>query len=142
MAISGVEADYDGEQMTLDMARDLLEKQGIASIIYTSPSHRAEAPRWRVLCPFREEMPGQCRNHQLGRLNGLFRDVFSNESWTLSQSYYFGSVNRNRLHRVEVVPAFRSISTTTWIRSGLASRSIKESRPRSATWWPKRPRRW
>lgn len=103
VAISGVEADYDGEQITFDMARDLLEKQGIASIIYTSPSHRAEAPRWRVLCPFQEEMPAQCRNHQLGRLNGLFRDVFSNESWTLSQSYYFGSVNRNRLHRVGVV---------------------------------------
>jgi hypothetical protein len=103
LAISGVEADYDGEQMTFDMARDLLEQQGITSIVYTSPSHSADAPRWRVLCPFQEEMPAQCRNHQLGRLNGLFRNTFSNESWTLSQSYYFGSVNRNRLHRVEVV---------------------------------------
>jgi putative DNA primase/helicase len=38
----------------------------------------------------------------IGRLNGLFRGVFAGESWTLSQAYYFGSVNGNPAHRVEV----------------------------------------
>jgi hypothetical protein len=38
----------------------------------------------------------------IGRLNGLFDGIFAHESWTLSQSYYFGSVNANPAHRVEV----------------------------------------
>lgn len=103
LAISGIEADYDGEVMSFDEARDLLEQQGLASLIYTSPSHTEDRPRWRVLCPLSREEPPQRRNHYLGRLNGLFRGVFSGESWTLSQSYYFGSVNRNPSHRVEVI---------------------------------------
>jgi hypothetical protein len=39
----------------------------------------------------------------VGRLNGLFRGAFSAESFTLSQSYYYGSVNGNPAHRVEVI---------------------------------------
>ena len=39
----------------------------------------------------------------LGRLNGLFRGIFSHESWTLSQSYYFGSVKHNPAHSVQVI---------------------------------------
>ena len=39
----------------------------------------------------------------LGRLNGLFRGVLAEESWTLSQAYYFGSVNDNPAHLVEVI---------------------------------------
>ena len=103
LSISGVEADYDGERMEVDEARDILEKQGLAGIIYTSPSHTADTPRWRVVCPLGEELPPARRSHQLGRLNGLFRGIFAVESWTLSQSYYYGSVNRNPSHRVEVV---------------------------------------
>jgi hypothetical protein len=103
LAVSGIEADYDAERMAFDEARDLLVQQGIASIIYTSPSHTEDAPRWRVLCPLSEEMPAARRSHHLGRLNGLFRGAFAGESWTLSQSYYFGSVNWNPSHHVEVI---------------------------------------
>jgi len=49
LAISGIEADYDGGQMDVDAALALLEQQGVASILYTSPSHTADAPRWRVM---------------------------------------------------------------------------------------------
>ncbi len=103
LAISGIEGDYDDARMSFEDARALLEKQGVTSILYTSPSHTEDAPRWRVLCPLSEEMPPARRNHQLGRLNGLFRGIFAGESWTLSQSYYFGSVNRNSSHRVEII---------------------------------------
>jgi hypothetical protein len=103
LAISGIEADYDGEVTPFDEACGLLEKQGIASLTYTSPSYTEDAPRWRVLCPLSEEMLAERRAPQLGRLNGLFRGIFSNESWTLSQSYYFGSVAWSPSHRVEVI---------------------------------------
>jgi hypothetical protein len=103
LAITGIEADYDSGAMTIDEACECLTKQCLASVIYTSPSHSVDAPRWRVLCPLSYELPPARRNHQLGRLNGLFRGVFANESWTLSQSYYFGSVSGNPAHRVEVI---------------------------------------
>jgi hypothetical protein len=102
-AISGIEGDYDAEHVSFYEARDVLEQQGVTCIIYTSPSHTPDSPRWRALCPLSEEMPTARRSHQLGRLNGLLRGILANESWTLSQSYYFGSVNRNPAHRVEVL---------------------------------------
>jgi len=103
LAISGVEADYDGERIPFEEAKAKLEQQGIAAIVYTSPSHTEDTPRWRVLCPLSQEMPPQSRTKLLGRLNGLFSGIFSGESWTLSQSYYYGSVNHNPSHQVAVI---------------------------------------
>jgi hypothetical protein len=106
LAISGVEADYDGERVPFDAALQILEKQGIAAIAYTSPSHREDAPRWRLLCPTSQELPPDQRQHLVGRLNGLLGGILSGESFTLSQSYYFGSVKRNPSHRVELIQGY------------------------------------
>lgn len=103
LAISGVEADYDGERVTIDEACKALEQQGIAAMVYSSPSHTEDAPRFRVLCPLSEVMPPARRHHVLGRLNGLLRGILAHESWTLSQSYYFGSVGGNPSHRVVLI---------------------------------------
>jgi hypothetical protein len=103
LAITGIEADYDDGRVTFDEAQGILEKQGVAAILYTSPSHTEDAPRWRVLCPLSAEVGPDRRRHFLGRLNGLFRGIFANESWTLSQSYYYGSVRNNPSHRVELI---------------------------------------
>ncbi|MBV8589346.1 MAG: DUF3987 domain-containing protein [Acetobacteraceae bacterium] len=102
-AITGVEADYDGEEITFEAALELLEKQGIAAILYTSPSHTEAKPRFRVVAPVSEELPPDKRAHLVGRLNGLFRGAFSAESFTLSQAYYYGSVNGNPAHQVELI---------------------------------------
>lgn len=101
--IYGLEADYDDEKITFDQAREILTKAGVLSILYTSPSHTEDTPRWRVLAFFSEGYPPEKRDMLFGRLNGLFRAVFSIESWTLSQAYYFGPVNRNPSHRVEII---------------------------------------
>lgn len=102
-AVTGIEADYDLGRMPVDDAHARLEQQGVASILYTSPSHTEDAPRWRVLCPLSQEMQPERRRALLGRLNGLMGGIFSRESWALSQSYYFGSVNHNPSHRVELI---------------------------------------
>jgi hypothetical protein len=39
----------------------------------------------------------------VARLNGLYGDIFDSASFTLSQSYYYGSVNSNPLHKVELI---------------------------------------
>ena len=103
LAISGVEADYDGEQIAFAEAVERLAKADLLALAYTSPSHTEAAPRWRVLCPLSEELPSDRRAHLLGRLNGVFEGALSGESWTLSQSYYFGSVRNNPAHQVALV---------------------------------------
>ncbi len=103
LTITGIEADYDGGVIPVDEACDRLTRQGVAAIVYTSPSHTEDAPRWRVLCPLSEQMPPHRRRDFLGRLNGLLGGIFARESFTLSQSYYFGSVRHNPSHRVELI---------------------------------------
>jgi hypothetical protein len=103
IALSGIEADYDAGNVSFDDACDKLTNAGIEAIVYTSPSHTEAVPRWRILAPFCTELPPDKRDHMMGRLNGLFGGIFATESWTLSQSYYYGSVAHNPVHRVEVI---------------------------------------
>jgi hypothetical protein len=103
IAVTGAEGDYDGEAVSFEEAVEILDKAGIHSIVYTSPSHTPKKPRWRVLCPFSRELSPTERAPMIGRLNGLFGGIFSAESWTLSQSYYYGSVNGNSDHRAEII---------------------------------------
>jgi hypothetical protein len=103
ISITGVEADYDGEVVGIDEATETAEKIGLRALIYTSPSHAPRRPRWRVMCPASRGMTPDKRPALMGRLNGAYRGIFSRESWTLSQTYFFGSVDGNPSHRVEIV---------------------------------------
>ena len=103
LSITGIEADYDAATMSYDEAHERLVKAGLAAILYTSPSHTEDTPRWRVLCPVSCPMEPARRQHMAGRLNGLFGGIFARESFTLSQSFYFGSVARNPSHRAELI---------------------------------------
>jgi hypothetical protein len=101
--VSGAEWDYDGGKMAFGEAVEVTEKLGLMALLYTSPSHTEDLPRWRILCPFSLGLLPDRRRQQLGRLNGAFRGIFARESWTLSQAFYFGSVNANPSHRVETI---------------------------------------
>jgi hypothetical protein len=99
----GVEADYDAGEVGFNTAVLTIEKAGIAALVYTSPGHKEERPRWRALCPSSRPLAPAERRQLIGRLNGLFGGIFAPESFALSQSYYFGSVNQNPAHAVAVV---------------------------------------
>jgi hypothetical protein len=103
LAISGVEGDYDGGTTSFEDAVRVLRHARLAALVYTSPSFAEDRPKWRVLCPFAATHAPAERDFLLARLAGLFGGIFSQESWTLSQSYFFGAVRRNPSHRVEVV---------------------------------------
>lgn len=92
LTVTGVEADYDGERITPETARAKLTKAGVAALIYTTPSHTPEKPRWRVLCPFSGPLPPEAREDLMARLNGVFGGVLDPASFTLSQAYYAGGV--------------------------------------------------
>jgi predicted P-loop ATPase len=103
LAISGIEADYDGELISFDEARERLEKNNVSCILYASPSAAPGKPRWRAICRLSEEAYPSQRRVFIGRLNGLFGGIFDAESWTSSQAYYFGRVGNNPEHRVAVI---------------------------------------
>ncbi|WP_454621321.1 primase-helicase family protein [Bradyrhizobium cenepequi] len=96
LQISGVELDYDDEKISVDDAAVAL--RGIKTLIYTSPSHSSDKPRWRVLAPTSIPHPPEARAKLLARLDGLLKarlgveKVAARESYALSQAYYFGWV--------------------------------------------------
>jgi hypothetical protein len=98
--ITGAEADYDGERLAFEKAAAILKQARLTALLYTSPSHRDDKPRWRVLAPTSQELPPEERTKLVARLNGLFGGILARESFVLSQSYYYGSVGSNPAHRV------------------------------------------
>lgn len=101
MAISGIEGDYDAEEVTPQQAADRLKAAGVAALIYTTASHTPEAPRWRVLVPLSRDHAPSEREALCARLNGVLDGILTKESFTLSQAYYYGSVAGG--HPVETV---------------------------------------
>lgn len=99
----GVEGDYDGMIVTPDEAVQRLQAARVAAVVYTSPSHQVGAPKWRVLCPLSEYMMPEERESLVARLNGALGGILAGESFTLAQSFYYGSVQRNPAHRVLTV---------------------------------------
>ena len=88
LSIDGLEADYDEEQISFGEAVAIIQKANLKALIYTSPSHSPEKPRWRILAPLSRPLPAALRSKLMARLNGVFGGVFSGETWTLSQAYY------------------------------------------------------
>jgi hypothetical protein len=102
-SVTGCEADYDGGKVPFDDARILLLEAGICCILYTSPSHTEDHPRWRVLAPFAAARENSLRGVCAARLNGVLRGNAAPESFALSQSYYYGYVEGTDPPRVDVL---------------------------------------
>jgi hypothetical protein len=95
--ITGAELDYDGEQVGFDEALEMVKAMGISAIVYTSPSHTAAAPRWRILAPTSKPCPPKQRALFVARMNGFMKGILGKhvESFTLSQAYYYGQAKDN-----------------------------------------------
>lgn len=93
LTIDGVEADYDGQTISPEEAERRLRNAGLAALIYTSPSHTPDAPRWRVLAPLARSAKPEERDALCARLNGALGGILHPESFTRSQSFYYGGVS-------------------------------------------------
>lgn len=98
-ALSGVIGEHDASTMSFDEALGRLRKAMITALIYTSPSHTEDRPRWRVIAPTSERWSSDEHARLIARLNGVLGGVLSGESFTLSQPYYYGKLNGNSAHR-------------------------------------------
>ncbi|WP_454825924.1 AAA family ATPase [Paraburkholderia xenovorans] len=90
--VSGLEGDYDGELVSVDEAARRLSAEGLEAFIYTSASHTPEKPRWRVLAPLSRPYEPAERGQLMAMLNAALGGILARESFTLSQSYYYGRV--------------------------------------------------
>jgi hypothetical protein len=100
-----IELDYDKGVMGLDEAITIIKDMNVRALIYSTPSHTPPAPRWRLLMPVSCSLPLEMRAKLCARVNGRFDGIFAPESFTLSQSYYFGMAleNPDPDHRCEVI---------------------------------------
>lgn len=92
ISVTGVELDYDAGKVTVQEALFLLRLFGIKCVLYTSASHTPAVPRWRVVAPLSASYPPEMRAGLLARLDAVLGGIASPESYTLSQSYFFGRV--------------------------------------------------
>jgi len=111
--VYGIEGDYDAEIMSMNEAAKLLDQKGIEAILFTSPSATPEKPRWRVLAPLSKAIEPEERSYWTGMLNGALGGVLARESFTLSQSYYFGKGN-NYYETIKTDGEFLDLKEGQW----------------------------
>lgn len=90
--ICGIEGDYDGEKVGIDDAAARLAAAGVEAFLYTSASHTAIAPRWRVLAPLSRVHTPTEHATVLALLNGALGGILARESFEVTRCYFYGKV--------------------------------------------------
>ena len=93
--INGVIGDYDEGDVGIAEAQSLLIAAGVNTICYPTPSSTPDKPRWRVIAPTSKPLSPNVHRPLTEYLNQIVGGILARESFTLSQSYYFGDVGTN-----------------------------------------------
>ncbi len=93
LGISTIVADYDAGKMSIEDASDHIAAAGIGALIYATARHTPDSPRWRVVCPLADMQPRDRHKGLVDRLNAVLNGALAQESWTVSQPYFFGFVS-------------------------------------------------
>jgi len=99
LLVSFIEADIDnkvaaalGALVTVDDVETRLRDAGIEALLFTTGSHAPDRHRIRVLAPLSTPCPPADRAGYVATLNGALGGILETESFTASQSFYFGRV--------------------------------------------------
>jgi|SRR5262245_19373879 len=117
LAVWGCECDYDAGKISFDDAVAALRTAGVECLVCTTPSHKPEAPRWRVFAPCSRKLEPKHRYQLVARINGVLGGVVAPESFVLSQSYYLGHLANGGEFRAEVIEG-RHIDLCTELDAG------------------------
>ncbi|UNC14753.1 AAA family ATPase [Acidiphilium multivorum] len=93
LAISAIVVEHDSGTITLAEARATMAAARVGGLIYATPSHAPDAPRWRLICPLSSDLPREQHRGLVDRLNAVLNGALAQESWTVSQPYFFGFVS-------------------------------------------------
>jgi putative DNA primase/helicase len=95
-SIEGIELDYDDLVMSFEEAIEIVTRMKVRTLLYTTPSYTAAEPKWRLLIPLsKPETRLEMRAKYVARVNGYFGNIFAEESFKLSHSYFYGKANDN-----------------------------------------------
>lgn len=126
--LDGVEIDYDAGKIAVVEATARLRTARLAGVIYTSPSHTAERPRWRIICPLSATGEPAERERLVARLNGALGGVVAGESYVQSQAFYYGSIRDGAPVEVVVVDG-RALELAAELDAGALGKDGKPYRP-------------
>jgi energy-coupling factor transporter ATP-binding protein EcfA2 len=103
VGVTLIELDDDVGTLGVEGTVMRLQRAGVRSLVYTSPSYSQERFKLRILAPTSRDAPAAEHGRLIARLNGVVGGQASVESFTLSQSYYYGRVAGNPAHRAAIV---------------------------------------
>lgn len=92
VSIEGVEGDYDAGLVSVDLAIERLRAANLAAVVYTTPSHTTQAPRWRVLCPTSKTLSAEDGRGLCERVNGALHGILGPESFDGGRAYFYGGL--------------------------------------------------
>ena len=91
ITMHAVVGDYDGGVVPLDEAADMLD--GVCdAAFYTTPSHRREEPRWRVIAPLTKPVEPNAILPFSVKLNTLLGGILAPESADFARGFFFGAI--------------------------------------------------
>lgn len=88
-SVTGLEFDYDKEQIPIQIGAKIAKKLGMECVLYPSFRNTSETPRWRLLLPLSTPVLGKDRLAWANKVNKVFGEIFADESFRESQSYYY-----------------------------------------------------
>lgn len=92
-SVTAAVCDYDGAgAIPFDEVKQRLEDAGVAAVLYTSPSHTEDAPRYRLVFPLSREHSTADLAALTDRANGFLDGLLASESWSPVQPFYLGQV--------------------------------------------------
>lgn len=100
--VFGLEVEHDAGEMSPGVAAKLLADSGITAVVYTTPSHTPERPRWRALLPLSSPCAVGDRHKHVGMVNAILNGALAPESFTAAQSFYFGKVENKPYEAIPV----------------------------------------
>jgi hypothetical protein len=129
--VYAVFVDYDAGEVSLEEAAEMLRKEGVAALFYTTPSHGlpGKGSRWRAVFVLSMPRAPDAYADLVARVNGLFGGALADESFDFWQSYFFGSVDGQRRVETLLVNGHRCLDAA----DDLDASAIGPSRPSSAT---------
>ncbi|MEM7667225.1 MAG: AAA family ATPase [Pseudomonadota bacterium] len=127
-AVHGIEGDHDAGTLSIADARDKLSAVGLAGLIYSTPSHTPENPRWRVLVPLSQPVVASKREALTAALNGALDGALAPESFTAAQAYFYGRTGAAALETA--ISNGKELDLCPGTRSGALGRDGKPYSPR------------